>query len=633
MKQLLFSLFIVVLFYEYSYAAVSEYGKEIAKRAVEEKAYLDRTWNVLMQYKKPVGRKIRSLVDDKKFFLAENGKYSPQDELVATINALFDNELSKDDDNKHPVCLFAGRKEWIIERFNVDRNKLPVKNCSHYNKIRKKMDPTSVTVVFPFMYLKNPASMFGHTMLRINNSKNDPLTSYSVTFAANVNNNVNLLQYSILGLFGGYDGYYSIKEYYKTAYEYGNSDNRDIWEYDLNLTKEETIKLFNHLWELQNIGSQYFFFDENCSYSMLMLIESARPELNLSKSILWEAPPDTIKLIKQEGLIVKKHYRPSHIKILNTYSKGLPKSAVTLATQVAKGKVDVEAINKGPYTLEQKVRLYDLAVETMRYDFIQRDTINDEELQDYKEKTVLLLSSRAKLGTKSIHEIEVPASPEMGHDITRIKIGAGVENFKEFYTEAGFQLGFHSLDDIDSGFIPNSQLTVLDVNLRWNTYTGYVNVPAAALLKLGVYNPVNNLLRNISWKIELAGEDKDFKKGKKYWTPYIRGGIGVTFGTGGFTSWLTADMDLAFSKGYNDYYTGLGLGGYFGMMYSFKGGKLSAEAYYRHYLLENLEAEYGAKALYTIPVTRNNSVEIKYEYKNYHQQQNHNTGLFWRYYF
>ncbi len=634
MQKVLLFLFIISLIHTHTYAETSLYGKQIAQKAVEEKAYLEREWHVLMQYKKPAGRKIRSLVDDDKFFLAENGKYSPEDELVATINALFDNELSKNDDNKHPACFFAGRREWIIERFNVDRNKLPKKNCSEYNKVRKKIDPSSVTVIFPFMYLKNPASMFGHTMLRINNSKNDPLTSYSVTFAANVDSNTNILKYAFLGLFGGYNGYYTVKEYYKTTYEYGNADNRDIWEYDLNLTKEETVKLFNHLWEMQNIGSQYFFFDENCSYSMLMLIESARPELNLSKSILWEAPPDTIKLIKKEGLITKKHYRPSHIKILDTYSKGLPKSAINLANKVALGKKSVDDINNGPYSLEEKVKIYDLAVETMRYEFIQKDSIDDKVLQDYKEKTILLLSSRAKLGVKSSSEISVPASPDMGHDITRIKIGLGVENFKEFYTEAGFQLGFHSLEDIDSGFIPNSQLTVLDVNLRWNTETGYINVPEASLIKFGAYTPINYLLKNVSWKVELAGEDKSFFSGeKKYWTPYMRGGVGFTLGAGGFTSWLTADLDLAFAKGYNDYYTGLGLGGFAGMMYSFKGGKLLAEGFYRYYLLDNMGAEYGAKAVYAVPVTRNNSIEIKYEYKNYWNDENHNTGIFWRFYF
>ena len=68
-------------------------------------------------------------------------------------------------------------------------------------------------------------------------------------------------EYITKGLFGGYLGYFSVKQYYKTIFEYGNMENRDIWEYDLNLTKEETMKLFNHLWEMQGIGSYYYFFD------------------------------------------------------------------------------------------------------------------------------------------------------------------------------------------------------------------------------------------------------------------------------------------------------------------------------------------------------------------------------------
>ncbi len=584
MQKVFVFIFLILLFHTYSYAEPSQYGKDIAKKAISEKAYLEQQWNVLMQYKKPAGRKIRSLVDDERFFLAENGKYSPKDELEATILSLFDSEISKDDDNKHPVCLFAGRREWIIERFNVDRNKLPKKSCTDYERVREKIDPSSISVIFPFMYLKNPASMFGHTMLRINNSRKDPLTSYSVTFAASVEQGTNMIKYAILGLFGGYDGYYTVKEYYKTIYEYGNADNRDIWEYDLNFTKEETIRLFNHLWELQDIGSQYFFFDENCSYSMLMLLESARPSLNLSKSILWEAPTDSIKLIRDEGLIVRKEYRPSHIKLLNIYTKGMSRSAISLANNLARGKKQISDVEKSSYSLKEKVKIYDLAIETMRYEFIQKDKITDELFDEYKEKTIILLTARASLGVKSVNEVDVPSSPDMGHDISRVN-------------------------------------------------TGYVNIPEASLIKFGAYTPLTHLLKNVSWKFEIAGEEKEFLSGSKIFTPYIRGGAGITLGAKGFTSYLTADVDLAFAEGYNSYYTGLGFGGNLGFMYSFIGGKLLAEGYYRYYVLDNMGAEFGAEALYAIPVTQNNSIEINYKYKNYWENQKHDLGLFWRVYF
>lgn len=629
---LIIIVFIIFLFPVYSQAEPSQYGRKMAEKALNEKIYDERMWHVLMQYKKPGGRKLRSLVDDEKFFLAENGKYSPKDELEATILALFNDDLSKNDDNSHPVCVFAGRREWLVERLGIDRNKLPEKSCTKYNEFRKKLDPSSVTVIFPFMYLKNPASMFGHTMLRINNSSHDPLTSHSVTFAADMPEDANGFEYITLGLFGGYSGYFTVKQYYKTIFEYGNMENRDIWEYDLNLTKEETIKLFNHLWEMQGIGSDYYFFDENCSYNMLMLLESARPDLYLSTSILWEAPTDTIKKIKKSGLIDEKKYRPSHIKILEIYSKGLPNKAVTLAQDVAEGKKTIDDINNSSYSVEEKADIYDLAIEAMRFNFLQRSYLTEEIVREYQKNTIDILANRARLGVKSHKKIEEPGSPDEGHAITRIKIGVGAENFKEFYTEAGFKLGFHGLDDIDKGFIQNSQLDAIDVNVRWNTRTNEVTVPEAALLRYASYSPIKRMTKSLSWKIEIAGEEKDYKKGS-FFTPYLRGGVGVTFAAGGFSSWIMADMDLAFSEGYNPYWTGLGFGGDIGLMYSFIGGKFLARGYYRYFVLENLGAEFGGNFTYTIPVTQNNSIEIKYGYKNHWEIENHDIGVFWRFYF
>ena len=88
----------------------------------------------------------------------------------------------------------------------------------------------------------------------------------------------------------------------------------------------------------------------------------------------------------------------------------------------------------------------------------------------------------------------------------------GAENFKDFYTEAGFKLGFHGLDDIDKGFIQNSQLDAIDVNVRWNTRTNEVTVPEAALLRYASYSPIKRMTKSLSWKIEIAGEEKDYKK-------------------------------------------------------------------------------------------------------------------------
>ena len=99
----------------------------------------------------------------------------------------------------------------------------------------------------------------------------------------------------------------------------------------------------------------------------------------------------------------------------------------------------------------------------MRFIFLQQTVLTEQMVKDYQKNTIDILANRARLGVKSHKKIEEPGSPDEGHAITRIKIGVGAENFKEFYTEAGFKLGFHGLDDIDKGFIQNSQLDAIDV--------------------------------------------------------------------------------------------------------------------------------------------------------------------------
>lgn len=79
---------------------------------------------------------------------------------------------------------------------------------------------------------------------------------------------------------------------------------RDIWEYRLNLNKEEVRNLMRHLWELQEIYSYYYFFNENCSYNLLFLLDVARPGNQLVQQFNhWVIPIDTIKAIRSLPLI------------------------------------------------------------------------------------------------------------------------------------------------------------------------------------------------------------------------------------------------------------------------------------------------------------------------------------------
>ena len=119
--------------------------------------------------------------------------------------------------------------------------------------------------------------------------------------------------YTFKGLFGGYEGYFSDGPYYEKVKEYSRLDNRDVWEYTLNLNEEETDRMLAHLWELKDINFDYYFFDENCSFRLLELIEVARPSVNLLDGFsVYAIPLDTVLVVDDADLIDTSYYRASN---------------------------------------------------------------------------------------------------------------------------------------------------------------------------------------------------------------------------------------------------------------------------------------------------------------------------------
>lgn len=220
----------------------------------------------------------RSYVDDPKFFLAADGPSHPEAELRATLIALYAPASLGD---QHAQCVFPARTRWLREQLQL--NDLPQPACNEFHTWYTDIAPHSAVLVFPAAYLNSPSSMFGHTLLRIDqadiDSNGTAMLSYALNFGAFIEGSDNSILYAWKGLMGGYPGLFALVPYREKLSEYNRLENRDLWEYRLNLTPEETGRMVEHVWELKQIRFDYFFFDENCSYRLLELLQVARPGL------------------------------------------------------------------------------------------------------------------------------------------------------------------------------------------------------------------------------------------------------------------------------------------------------------------------------------------------------------------
>ena len=112
-----------------------------------------------------------------------------------------------------------------------------------------QIKPASVTLIFPAAHINSPASMFGHTLLTVDTEPQSRLLAYSINYSAVTRETFGPI-FAFKGLFGFYPGYFSMLPYYAKLQEYSDIDQRDIWEYPLNLSGEEINRLLMHTYEM-----------------------------------------------------------------------------------------------------------------------------------------------------------------------------------------------------------------------------------------------------------------------------------------------------------------------------------------------------------------------------------------------
>jgi len=479
-------------------------------------------WLNLLHYNKDFETYI-SQVDDDRFFYAEDGKKNPETELIETIKHLF---IKTENQNQQTQCQFIARTDWLVEQLNIDKKTLPVVHCDEYLEWRQLIQADSVTMIFPAYHLNSPSSMFGHTLLRLDKSgeSKSEWLSYAVNFGANIDNSDNSLLYAYRGLAGGYPGIFITEPYFKKIQEYNRIEHRDIWEYKLNLTAEETATMINHLWELKTINFDYYFFDENCSYRLLELLEVARPNIELTDEfILTAIPVDTVRAIENANLIESVNYRPAQATEIQSALEKIPEQHREIVLQLSE---DINISSSAEFTrltdMEQK-QIIDLAYKYLRYQ-------NTEKARDPEiAKRSYLLLQQINAYPKDIDirtDIAPPIAPEKGHKSKRAAFGMG-QRLDNNYAEIGFKMAFHDLEDDKDGFLQGAQINIGNLQLRAEDNVG-LRLYQLDLVDIFSLTPRNMFFKPLSWKV-YSGFERELTDNKDQLVYHVTGGAGGTW--------------------------------------------------------------------------------------------------------
>ncbi len=472
----------------------------------------------------------------------------------------------------------------------------------------KKLEPTSATMVFPAAHINSPASMFGHTFLRINSKHNSKLLSYAVNYAADADpKKENGFSFAIKGLFGGYYGKYSLLPYYEKLKEYRDGEQRDIWEYDLNLNEEETKIMLDHIWELNGTNSHYYFLTENCSYNMLWLIESARPSISLRKYFYFEVMPlETIHALKEEGLISQKYYRPSKRTVLLKYEKLLNSNNLIIPKKLLNGEISLQyLLDDKSIELEQKQYIFEAAIEFLEYSY-KKNSMNKE---DYLKLFYSLSMARANLSKGKILEFNIPPNPIESHRAIRVTSGFGFRD-KEQIGFIGIRPGYHDLEDIQHGFLRGTQIEFLNLELSYSKIKNekIFQIEEATILSIVSLAQRSEFFDSLSWRTKF-GFDRDILQDNQ---ANFLASAGFGFSWGSKIGYIYTMFD-PFAYLYNG--ISFGIGSSIGLIIDdFSWTNINIEGTSRIY--DDSKIQYLLNLSQSINLSQNLELKFKYNYKS-----------------
>jgi len=498
--------------------------------------------------------RFESQADDPDFFFSEEGKTNPLTELKASIKA-FENSTFSDDS---AICQFPARYAWIQRQ--LGNKQLQLAQCQKYQKWHAKIDPQSLTLVFPAAYLNSPSSMFGHTFIRIDRaSSSNPLLDYTVNYAANADPADNELIFTYKGLSGGYPGVFSILPYYQKVKEYSHLESRDVWEYTLSLSTEEVEQFVRHVWEIQNSHFDYYFFTENCSYHLLTVLDAASERFNFSDQFYVSVKPsDTVRVIEKSGLVESSSFRPAILNVMNHQLNQLDKKLQTKAKELVESEIAIPELLKNLNT-KQKAQSLELAYQYGRYLAVRKKNKRPNQ----GKRTIELLSARSKISEKKVFD-DTPTPKfrdDQGHNSHRLESSFGHDGDRDF-AQIGLRMAYHDLLDNAPGYLKGARLEMFNLQFRHtfsetssqNKHSAKTasNTPSKTpsrtrlqsldLINIASFTPRNTFITPTSWHVSAGLKRYDSEPDEL--SIFLAGGAGVSYQFSNQQFYALADAEL-----------------------------------------------------------------------------------------
>lgn len=481
----------------------SEY--DVTKQANEAKLYEKKEWLALLHSD---GEK--SNIEDKKFILSRT--FSPKDELQATIKALFEESALYKDINKHPQCRFPARRLFLLHELNLSNDIFPSVACPDFQNYQNKAPADTISLIYASENVKSPSSMMGHTFFKYSGKNyQNQNAEHAISFYT-VLDSFNLLTLAYQNTVSGMGGFFALQPYKEVVAQYLYRENRNVWEYQLELS-EYRKKLVNyHVWELKDVQMRYFFANYNCSTVVYYILSLAEPNI-YGKKKLWITPLDTVKYLYDEKLVKNSQLTPSTEWLIKMLEENI-------------NSHDVNNVKEIVFNSQ-----YD---EIEKLDFLSLELLKNYSLLEHKKKNI----DSTKFSAINSKIEGLSSKEEKFFDISNYKspykipnqrqLGVGYKSVEdEDFLKLSFLGASHLLSDDNREYFGESELKIVDLSLLINK--SGLKLENFTLYGMKSYIPFDTLTNDISYEFEIAVK-RDYDENMQYKNIFkINGGMGFDF--------------------------------------------------------------------------------------------------------
>jgi hypothetical protein len=473
-------------------------------------------WMALLHYHRKLGGADGGVVSDiisPGFFLSPLGATDPDAELVATLTAFFADP--GDSPDSHAQCRLIARYKWLRKSLDWGSLTPPDVTCARFQEWNWHGQIESLSLVFATGYFGNPASFYGHILVKFNTRieiSSTDLLHQSMNYGATVPVHEHALVYVAKGLFGGYEGGFSHEQFYRINHVYVENEMRDMWEYELALTPEEVDRIVSHGWELLGNRFVYYFLKENCAYRMAELLNLVIEPPLLPDELPWAIPAtvfENLSAVKRNGAPLVKTIRRVRSRQNNFYAR------FSVLNELLKNQLTTLVSNGLEFDDPEYRKLAEqdkIAIVDALLDYYEFRLIAEKDAALGKEKRKLLLE-RAELPGASLSETENAfdtAPPNEGPKPGMVRVGMLHNSQFGSGLELHFRPAYYDFLGLDAGRLANSSLVMFDLK------TVYVD-GRFSLRRLDVVNAETlNVSRThlpgeggLAWKLKIGFESQD----------------------------------------------------------------------------------------------------------------------------